>query len=59
MSGVLWGEALACEYMPQVTITVGTNNFYTSTIGIRIAPHSTTYLFVKTGPSATRSELVF
>lgn len=58
MPGVLLREALPVKDMAQMALTTGTDNFYSTTIGIRVAINCPGNLIIKTGPATMGIEFV-
>jgi hypothetical protein len=55
---ILISKALALKHMAQMAIAVSADNLYPPTIGIRLTPHRTLNLIIKTGPAAMGGEFV-
>ena len=58
MAYILISKALALKHMAQMAIAVSADNLYPPTIGIRLTPHRTLNLIIKTGPAAMGGEFV-
>lgn len=58
MPGVLAREAFARKNVPKVASAVVAQDLGAPTIGIAFAPHGSWDLIVKTGPTATGTELI-
>ena len=58
MPGIFFREAFSQKYMPQVTLTIGTDDLCSPAVRIQLSDHGAFNLIIKAGPSAMAVEFI-
>jgi hypothetical protein len=58
MAGIFFSKFFSKEYVPQVSLAVGTNNFRPHSVCIHFPDNGTFNLIIEAGPSAVAVKLI-